>query len=165
MLRISDSLAFGAASRHVYGVIDDAEHGRKLFVKGNNNLAQRAQKALAFGFATKEVGVDRRTGKPIVAPHIVWHSEPVEITATEAMQAVMDSKSPSARDDAKRFVESLFEDGSTESIDSTEALESAKANGITLRTLRRAVGDLGVRAKKDGPVVDGERTWRWYPPK
>jgi putative DNA primase/helicase len=39
LLRISDSLAFGAVARHVYGVIDDAENERKLFVRAKNNVA------------------------------------------------------------------------------------------------------------------------------
>src|SRR6185503_13492105 len=30
LLRISDSLAFGAAARHVYGVVNDADNKRKL---------------------------------------------------------------------------------------------------------------------------------------
>src|SRR5262249_39403944 len=33
VLRISDSLAFGAAARHVYAAIDDKENDRKLFVR------------------------------------------------------------------------------------------------------------------------------------
>lgn len=42
MLRTSDSLAFTAIARRVYGAIDDPENGRKLFVKGKNNIADRA---------------------------------------------------------------------------------------------------------------------------
>jgi hypothetical protein len=41
LLRISDSLAFGAAARHVYGAIDDSDNGRKLLVRAKNNLACR----------------------------------------------------------------------------------------------------------------------------
>ena len=87
LLRISDSLAYGAAARHVYGVINDPDNSRKLFVKGKNNLAPRDQPTLAFGITAREVGTDKRTGTPITAPYIVWHPDPVDITATEAMQA------------------------------------------------------------------------------
>src|SRR5215510_11155538 len=88
LLRVSDSLAYGAAARHVYGVVDDPDNQRKLFVKGKNNLAKRVeQKTLAFSFDEREVGTDKRTGKPIRRPFIVWHPEPVDITATEALQA------------------------------------------------------------------------------
>ena len=111
LLRISDSLAYGATARHVYGIIDDPDNHRKLFVKGKNNLAPRDQKTLAFSFAEREVGTDKKTGAPIVAPYIVWHTEPVDITATEALQAAAESKSPSARENAKRFLETLLSDG------------------------------------------------------
>src|SRR5262249_52389738 len=73
LLRISDSLAFGAAARHVYAVVDDAENKRKLFVKGKNNLAADNTKALAYGFGIRDVGCDRKTGKIIRAPNIVCH--------------------------------------------------------------------------------------------
>ena len=43
LLRISDSLAFGAVARHVYGVIDDAENKRKLFVRAKNNVAAKSR--------------------------------------------------------------------------------------------------------------------------
>src|SRR5262245_45891727 len=111
LLRISDSLAYGAASRRVYGVINDPPNHRKLFVKGKNNLAPPEQKTLTFGFSEREVGTDKRTGEPIRAPYIVWHSDPVDITASEAMQAAAESKSPGARDTAKRFLEALLSVG------------------------------------------------------
>src|SRR5262249_24747052 len=34
MLRVSDSLAYTAASRHVYAIVGDPDNFRKLFVKG-----------------------------------------------------------------------------------------------------------------------------------
>ena len=73
LLRISDSLAFGATARHVYAVVDDADNKRKLFVKGKNNLAayDQANKTLAFHFDSRIVGTDD-AGKKIEAPRIVW---------------------------------------------------------------------------------------------
>jgi putative DNA primase/helicase len=156
ILRISDSLAYGATARHVYGIVDDADNHRKLFVKGKNNLAPRDQKTLAFDFAEREVGIDKRTGKPIVAPYIIWHSEPVDITALEAMQAAAESKSPGARENAKRWLEGFLSD---EFIDSTDVHEAAAANGISRNTLHRAKDELGdVEIKKDGAI------WRWRRP-
>jgi hypothetical protein len=159
LLRISDSLAYGATARHAYGIIDDPDNHRKLFVKGKNNLAPKDQKTLAFSFNEREVGTDKKTGLPIVAPYIVWHTETVDITATEALQAAAESKSPSARETAKRFLEALVSDGPVEAKDVSEA---AEANGISQRTLRRARDELGVEVKKDGPIMDGSRTWRWH---
>jgi hypothetical protein len=158
LLRISDSLAFGATARHVYAVVDDAENKRKLFVKGKNNLAAADTKALAYGFGLREVGRDRKTGEVIRAPHIVWHSQHVDVTATEAMQAATEAKSPAARDSAKKFLTELLADGPVAKKDIEDA---AEGNGISERTLFRAKAELGVVAKKDGP--GGSWTWRLPP--
>jgi len=161
VLRISDSLAYGAAARHVYGVVNDPDNHRRLFVRGKNNIAKAEQKSLAFSFAEREVGTSRKTGKPIRAPYIVWHQDPVDITATEALQAAAESKSPSARDNAKRFIDTFLSDGP---IGSKDVEDAAKANGISMRTLHRAKDELGIEVKKDGPLNDkGEATWRWHP--
>jgi DNA polymerase len=162
MLRVSDSLAYVAASRHVYGIVDDAENKRKLFIKGKNNLAPRDQATLAFSFAVKEVGPCKRTGKPVSAPYITWHPEPVDVTALEAMSAAAENKSPGVRDRAKRLLRSLLAE---EPAGAKIILETGKEHGISDKTLRRAAQELDVEIKKEGPVVNGERTWIWRLPK
>jgi hypothetical protein len=158
LLRISDSVAFGAIARSVYGVIDDAEHERKLLVRAKNNLAAASQnKTLAFRFTAREVGVDQETGNPIAAPYIVFDPQYVDVTATEAMQAAADSKSPAVRDEAKKFLADMLAAGPALK---AEIEEAAEANGIAERTLRRAKSDLKVTAKKDG---EGGK-WRWHMP-
>jgi putative DNA primase/helicase len=154
LLRISDSLAFNATARHVYAVVDDAENKRKLFVKAKNNLAAAGNKALAYRFGGREVGVDAKTGEAIFAPHVLWEDQHVEVTASEAMQANA-SKSPAARDEAKKFLADTLANGP---VLKAEIEDAADANGISERTLFRAKGDLGVMAKKDGP--NGTWTWR-----
>jgi hypothetical protein len=162
LLRISDSLAYGAAARHVYGIVHDRDNQRKLFVKGKNNLAPAEQKTLAFGFDAREVGVSKKTGRAIQAPFIVWHSEPVDITATEALQAAAENKSPSARDNAKQFLEALLSNGP---IGSTKVQEAAKENGISTGTLRRAQKELRIDVRQDGPPDEkGHSTWQWHLP-
>jgi AAA domain-containing protein len=158
LLRISDSLAFGAAARHVYAVVDDAENKRKLFVKGKNNLAADNTKALAYGFGVRDVGCDRKTGKIIQAPHIIWHPKHVDVTAAEAMQAATETKSPAARDGAKKFLAELLASGPIAKRDIEDA---AEGNGIAERTLFRAKAELGVIAKRDAP--NGGWTWRLPP--
>ena len=83
LLRISDSLAFSAAARHVYGVINDTDNKRKLMVRAKNNLAANTaeQTTLAFTFAAREVGDDPNACKTIVAPYIVWEPDYVDVTA------------------------------------------------------------------------------------
>jgi putative DNA primase/helicase len=157
LLRISDSLAYGATARHVYAIVDDAENKRKLMVKGKNNIAPKsaADKALAYRFGAREVGVDAQTGEAIMAPYILWEKDHVDMTATQAMEAT--HKSSSARDEAKKFLADLLAAGPMLKIEIDDA---AEANGIADRTLLRAKVDLGVKAKKDGP----NSGWRWYLP-
>ena len=159
LLRISDSLAFGATARHVYACIDDAEHGRKLLVKGKNNLARREQKALAYTFAEKAVGKDPVTGNTIVAAHLVWQPEYVDVTATEAMAAANENKSPGVREDARSFLLDFLGNGRK----SKEEVEDArKAFCIAERTLRRAKEELPVRLYREGSFKSG--TWFWELP-
>jgi len=162
MLRVSDSLAYTAASRHVYAIVDDPDNFRKLFIKGKNNLAPSEQKTLAFGFAEREVGTDKKTGKSIRAPYIVWHPDPVDITATDALRAASESKSPSEIDNAKHFLEALLSNGP---VSSNDVKEAAKENGISQSTLRRTKKAFGIDVRKDGPPNEkGERTWQWHLP-
>ena len=42
--------------------------------------------------------------------------------------------------------------------------EAAEANGISRRTLFRAKAELKILAMKDGPMKEGQRTWRWHLP-
>jgi hypothetical protein len=156
LLRISDSLAFGATARHVYAVIDDADHGRKLMVKGKNNLAPGKQKALAFSFADKVVGHDPESGRPITAPYIAWEADYVDVTASEAMAATNENKSPSARNEAKEFLLEYLAEGA---MPRKSVEEAADAHGINERTLRRARGELGIKIIKRGFGKDGEWIW------
>ena len=159
LLRISDSLAFGATARHVYGVVNDAENKRKLVVRAKNNLASdTADKALAYRFGLREVGVDPETSKPIWAPHVIWENQHVDVTAMERDASGIENKSPAARDEAKKFLREILANGP---VTKTEIEEAAKANGIAERTLFRAKNDLNVMAKKDAP--DGGWTWRLTP--
>jgi putative DNA primase/helicase len=158
LLRISDSLAFAAVARHVYGVIDDAEHERKLFVRAKNNVAISARnKTLAFRFGAHNVGTDRKTGKPICAPHILWDPQHVDVTATEAMQAATDARSAAPRDDAKKFLRDILASGPVAKAD---VLEAADANSISERTLRRAKTELNIVVRKEGFGTDGKWTWQ-----
>jgi hypothetical protein len=159
LLRVSDSLAFVAAPRHVFGIIDDPDNGRKLFVSAKNNLvdAQQKKRSLAFRFNTKQVGIDQRNGKAIVAPFIVWEPDYVDVSATEALSAVNENKSPTARDSARQFLHALLSNGPVAAKDIEEA---AKANGISRSTLFRAKTDLNVIAVKDNSTPKGEWMWR-----
>jgi hypothetical protein len=162
MLRVSNSLAFVAASRHVYAVVHDPDTRRTLLVRGKNNLARRDDRALAFRIDVREVGRDQRNGRPIEAPFLIWESEYVDITATEALQAINESKAPGARGQAKKWLRELLRNGP---VLQTEIEEACKAEGIAIKTLRRAQKELGVIPRHDGPPnSEGNKTWRWHLP-
>ena len=159
LLRISDSLAYGATARHVYAAIDDAENKRKLFVKAKNNLAKYDQQSLAYHFGSKTVGFDEKLKKEIWAPYIEWEPQPVVITATEAMESATSSRTPKALSSAMKFLEEFLADGWKYRDDVAEA---AEANLISDHTLRRAKDDLKIVAEKE-KVANGSWQWRLPP--
>jgi hypothetical protein len=66
-----------------------------------------------------------------------------------------------ALDVAKRHLRIRLFDGP---ISSERILTGAQIKGISRSTLRRAKNEIGVVARKDGPLVAGQRTWRWQLP-
>jgi putative DNA primase/helicase len=159
MLRISDSLAFVATARHCYVVVDDAENERRLFVKAKNNLAPDT-KALSYSVGVAAVGQDDQTKETIWAPHVLWGSEHVNVSATEAMENEATAKASSqtnARDTAKKFLSDLLAEGPVAKRDVEDA---ADANCISTRTLERAKAELGIVAQKAG-LTEG---WMWHLP-
>jgi AAA domain len=157
LLRVSDSIAYVAAARHVYAVLDDPEDkNSKLFVKAKNNLAPD-KKALRYGMGVRTVGHDAKLGVDIDAPYIVWHPQHVEITANEAMAA---AGGHTAKREAKEFLLKRLEAGPVKSDD---VLEEAKQEGIAEKTLRSAKKELGIRSRREGGSAG---TWFWeLPPK
>jgi len=155
LLRVSDSIAYVAAARHVYAVLDDPDDkNSKLFVKAKNNLA-RDTKALRYGVSVKTVGHDTKLGVDISAPYIIWHPQHVEITANEAMQA---ATGQTAKREAREFLLERLEAGP---VNSDDVIEEAKQEGIAKRTLDRAKKELGIKSRRRGGI-DG--TWFWELP-
>jgi putative DNA primase/helicase len=158
LLRVSDSIAYVAAARHVYAVLDDPEDkNSKLFVKAKNNLA-RDTKALRYGMGVKVVGHDQRLGVDIEAPFIVWHPQHVEITANEAMAA--GGQSAYAKREARELLLDRLEDGPVRADD---ILDEAKQNGIAKNTLYRAKKELGIKSRKEPGKTDGGWLWELPP--
>jgi hypothetical protein len=127
-------------------------------VRAKNNLtAVGADQTLAFGFSSRDVGIDPNNNKPITAPYIVWDAEHIDVSAVEAMQAANEFKSPTAREAAKQFLYTLLSNGP---VARSEIDDAAKANGISTKTLFRAKNDLNVIAEKDRTKPDGGWYWR-----
>jgi hypothetical protein len=158
MLRVSDSLSFVAAARAVYAVIPDDENQRSLMVRGKNNLApSTADKTLAYGFNVATVGKDPETDQEITAPHIFWFDKHVEVSASEAMQAAAENRSPGQLESAISFLNDLLAEGAVEHADVQERAEVYK---ISDATLRRASGKLKIEKSKQPRIKDGPWYWR-----
>jgi putative DNA primase/helicase len=156
--QFSDSIAYVAAARHVYAVLDDPEDkSNKLFVKAKNNLA-RDTKALRYGMGVRKVGHDAKLGVDIEAPFIVWHPQDVDISANEAMAA---AGGHTAKREAREFLLERLEAGPVKFDDIVDA---AKQEGIAEKTLRRAKKDLGIKSCKEHGRTDGPWFWQ-LPPK
>ena len=161
MWRIADSLAYVAAARHVYVVVDDAEYQKaRLFVKAKNNLAPDKH-ALRFMVGLQEVGRDPDTEESISAPHVVWDSEHVEVTATEAMEAAEGGGTRrAARREAEEFLKSKLARGP---VSKEEIEDEAKALDISVSgALKRAKKKLQINAWKEKGKVVGK--WFWELP-
>jgi hypothetical protein len=161
MLRIADSLAYVAAARHVYVVVDDADNDKaRLFVKAKNNLAPD-KNALRFMVGGRLVGNDPESGAEIWAPHVLWDSQTVEVTATEAMEAADGGGSARARlKEAEEFLQSRLANGP---VPQKQLEAEARANCISVSTLRRAKKAICVEAKKESGSFD--KPWLWELPK
>jgi putative DNA primase/helicase len=160
MLRIADSLAYVAAARHVYVVVDDPEtEDQRLFVKAKNNLSTD-KKALSYMTGARNVGNDPETKQEIWAPHVEWGAKHVSITANDAMQAEAGgNKSSYARHEAEEFLRKRLADGP---VKQKEIADEAEANCIAKRTLERAKKQLNVISRKNSKEIDGE--WMWSLP-
>ena len=96
----------------------------------------------------------------IETSRVMWESEPVTMTADEAIQAADGSqRRTSALDEAKGWLRAILVDGP---VAADEAIKRARADGIAKRTLDRASKELGI-AKNKAAMTDG---WWWsLPPK
>jgi hypothetical protein len=162
MLRIADSLAYVAAARHVYVVVEDPHvEGRRLFVKAKNNLAPDKAALPYFIGVNTRVAHDAATDTDIAAPHIIWGNELVAVSANEAMQAAANGGGAAvARREAVEFLQDRLSDG--RKVKTTELEEEAEAQGISKRTLHRARKELGVRAWKEPGKMQGD--WHLHIP-
>lgn len=151
--RVMGSLAFVAAARGAYLVAPDptVKH-RRPFVPLKNNLGPD-EAGLAFFIEGATVP---SAGGPLETSRVVWSDEAVHITADEVMQSEC-ARSTSALEEAGDFLKETLSVGP---IAARVVCASAKAEGITERTLRRACKSLGIRVRKNGM----EGGWVWSIP-
>jgi phage/plasmid primase-like uncharacterized protein len=159
MLRIADSLAYVAAARHCYVVVDHKDTGQRLFVKAKNNIAPD-KAALSYEVEVVKTGFDEELDKDIYAPRVVWGDEHVEVTANEAMQAESGTGSaPGATAKATQFLLEMLKNGP---VLQTEIEEAAEEQNISMPTLRRVKKDLNIKSTRE-PKTHPPK-WMWQMP-
>jgi putative DNA primase/helicase len=162
LYRFIGSIAFVAAPRAAFVVMQDPEEReRRLFLHSKNNLAKPAQ-GLAFRLAQCLVGSD----KDIVASHVVWDRQPVSVTADEALGAGGGDE-PTARDDAADFLRTVLAGGAMPVSDLEQSARAAGHLGpgqpiSQSKPFRSARQLLGIKPHQARGVKSGG--WFWALP-
>jgi hypothetical protein len=145
--RFIGSIAFTGAPRAAFAVIDDAENeGRKLFLHAKNNLAAPPQ-GLAFRLEQRIVADN------IVASRVAWDSEPVTITANQALAAeAAGTEGMTAKDEAIDFLKGILAPGP---MPARRVKAEAAEAGISAKSLRSAREKLRITPEKTGFGGDG----------
>ena len=147
--RVMGSLAFTAAVRTAYIVTKDKENPeRRLLMPLKSNISKDRT-----GLAYSIVEADNN------APVIAWESEPVEMTAEEALEMSESLEENTATDEAVNFLIDLLAEGP---VKADEAKKEAQKIGISPKQLRTARGKMGIKPKKSSSFKDG--FWQWKLP-
>jgi len=73
IVRVSESIAWGAAPRSVYAVFKDPESGDRALCKVKNNIVpENLGSTMAYEIHEKQIGFNQRTSKPSRHPYIHW---------------------------------------------------------------------------------------------
>jgi hypothetical protein len=153
--RFIGSIAFVGAPPMAFAVIEDADNKeRRLLLHAKNNLAAPPQ-GLAFKLRQTIVG---EQNKGIVASCVDWESEPVTMTANEALAAEMGGSDAKPSEEAESFLKELLADGP---VPAKQVKADADSVGLAWATVRRARKRLGIQPYKAG--MDGG--WLWSLPK
>jgi hypothetical protein len=162
LYRFIGSIAFVAAPRAAFVVVEDPDDKeRRLFLHSKNNLAKPAQ-GLAFRLAQHQVGEN----PDIVASHVIWDHQSVSMTADEAIGADGKDK-PTARDDAAGFLRTVLADGAVAVPDLEESARAAGYLGrdqsiSQCKPFRSARELLGIKPYQAKGVRSGG--WFWALP-
>jgi putative DNA primase/helicase len=152
--RFIGSIAFTGAPRCAFAVVADAQNSRTLFLHAKNNLAARPQ-GLAYRLEQCIVG-EPKSG--IVASRITWESEPVSITADQALaaEAGSNAETRTAKAEAMEFLQSALADGPVPAI---EINRMAREHGLAPKAVRSAREALGVKIERDGFGPGSKSLW------
>jgi putative DNA primase/helicase len=145
---ISGSSAIAAAARAIY-LATNGEPGSKWHILAcvKNNLA-RTNLALRYCIKPEEVAGG------VATTRIVWHKEPLRMTADEALaKAKVNSVKPTRP--VEELLKGLLADGKRAA---SEVLARGEQSGFTPKQLRTAAKHLGVQH----PNTGGPETKKWF---
>ena len=149
LYRTTGSLAFIATVRSAYvGTKDKNNPERRLLMPLKNNIA-KDNTGLAYSIFEAE------NKQPIIA----WESEPVTITADEALALPESNEERTETDEAVDFLLDLLANGA---VKANEVQTKARQVGINKKPLRTAREKLGIKTKKSSAFKDG--FWEWSLP-
>lgn len=141
MHAITGSLAFVAAARLVFIAIEETDTDRRLLLPVKSNIG-----VLAAGIGFSIVSATTACGIP--TSRVSWSSDPVSITANQALHASAEGvKSDGQVREAEDFLRDVLRNGP---VLAKDVEKDATDAGISKATLKRARGRLKVAAAKDG---------------
>jgi hypothetical protein len=141
MHAITGSLAFVAAARLVFIAIEETDTDRRLLLPVKSNIG-----VLPPGIGFNIVSATTSCGIP--TSRVSWSSEPVTITANQALHASAEGvKSDGQVREAEDFLRDVLRNGP---VLAKDVEKDATEAGISKATLKRARGRLKVVAAKDG---------------
>ena len=151
--RIIGSTAFTAAPRVALAVIEDAESpGRYLVLHAKNNLAPPPQ---GLAYRLEQTIIEGG----IVASRVAWETEPVTMTANQAMAAdAAGSEGGRTADEAREFLQDILGNGP---VPHKEVRSAAEGAGLTWASVRRAKDRLGVTSVRESIGTSGDGRWVW----
>ncbi len=143
--RIVGSIAWGAAARTVLAVAKDKkDDNRRLVFVVKTNIAPEVA---SVAYRIESSG----TGGEVGIVH--WDTEPVEVTAEEALGPSKRGPTPDERQQAEQWLAGLLAD---EPLPAREIERRAKEADLSMGTVQRAKRSLRIRSFKDG--LGG---WMW----
>jgi putative DNA primase/helicase len=150
--RFAGSIAFVAAARSAYLIIEDSDdENRRLFLQAKNNLGPKG-KGLAFRVEQRLIPGD------ILASNISWDTDHVTASVDEALIASetrSGGESRSGKDEAADFLRSVLSNGPVAVADIEAEARAAGLLGKESpigqnKTFREARKELGVVSSRDG---------------
>lgn len=154
LMRVTGSLAFVAAARAAYVVTRDKDDSQlRLFLPLKNNIGND-QAGLAFKVESHDIEGGIQTSR------VIWESEPVMVTADEAMRPADSDEEHGLRDEIADWLQDLLYPGRMKS---QEVQSKAKQSGFAWRTVQRTAKETGVVIKREGFGPDTVTYWSLSP--